>query len=72
MIKYYNGTAISPEIGARIRDQYPDYRIGVVTEFTDGLKTVMEVKIENPSFVKTLSVAGNGRLELMETLVNGR
>lgn len=70
-IKYYEGAAISPEIAARIRKKYPDYRIGVVTEFTDGLKTAMEVKIENPSSVKTISVNSNGKLELIENLVNG-
>ncbi len=70
-IKYYDGSSISPELGARIRKNYPDYRIGVVTEFTDGIKTAMEVKIENPSSVKTISVNSNGILELIENLVNG-
>lgn len=71
VIKYYEGVSISPEIGVRIRKSYPDYRIGVVTEFADGQKTVMEIKIENPSSVKTLSISSNGRLELVESLVNG-
>ena len=70
-IKYYDGSALSSELGSRIRKKYPDYRIGVVTEFTDGMKIAMEVKIENPSSVKTISVNSNGKLELIETLVNG-
>jgi hypothetical protein len=71
VIKYYAGTSIAPELGSRISRKYPDYRIGVVTEFWDGEKTVMEVKIESPSSVKTISVNSNGKLELIESLVNG-
>ena len=69
-IKYYAGTSIAPEAGARIKKKYPGYLIGVVTEITDGEKTILLVKIEDPSSVKTVSVC-EGKLELVEDLANG-
>jgi hypothetical protein len=69
-VKYYAGAAIPAETGTQIMKKYPGYHIGVVTEITDGVKTYIQVKIENPSFVKTISVC-DGKMELVEDLVNG-
>jgi hypothetical protein len=69
-VKYYAGAAIPAEIGAQIIKKYPGYRIGVVTEITDGEKTFRQIKIENPYSVKTISFC-DGKMELVEDLVNG-
>jgi len=69
-LKYYAGTACSADLTASIKKKYPDYRIGVVTEITDGEKTFHLVKIENSSSVKTLSVC-DGKIEICEELING-
>ena len=69
-LKYYAGTACSADLTASIKKKYPDYRIGVVTEITDGERTFHLVKIENSSSVKTLSVC-DGKIEVFEELING-
>lgn len=69
-VKYYEGSAIPAEIGVQIMRKYPGYRIGVVTEITDGEKTFRQVKIGNAYSVKTISLC-DGKMELVEDLVNG-
>ncbi len=69
-VKYYMGAAIPAEIRAQIVKKYPGYRIGVVTEITDGQKAFRQIKIENPYSVKTISFC-DGKMELVEDLVNG-
>jgi hypothetical protein len=69
-LKYYAGKDISRDLVASIKKKYPDYGIGVVTEITDGEKTFYLVKIENSSFVKTLSIC-DGKTEVLEELANG-
>jgi hypothetical protein len=69
-LKYYAGTKTPRSTAEIVKKKYPDYQIDVVTEITDGEKTFYLVKIVNPSSVKTLSVC-DGRLELLEELING-
>ena len=69
-LKYYGGKEIPRSTGDLIQKKYPDYRIDVVTEITDGEKTFFLVRIINPSFVKTLSVS-DGQIETKEELING-
>ncbi len=69
-LKYYSGSDISPDLSGLLQKKYPDYRIDVVTEITDGEKVFYLVKIENASSVKTLSIA-EGKVEVFEELVNG-
>jgi len=69
-LKYYSGKDISKDLSGLIKRKYPDYLIDVVTEITDGDKVFYLVKIENPSSVKTLSIA-EGKVEVFEELVNG-
>ena len=69
-ITYYAGKDLSRETGVQVKKAYPGYRVGVVTEITDGSKTLRLVKIENPAFVKTLSIS-DGKMDLVEDLVNG-
>jgi hypothetical protein len=64
-LQYYAGKDISGDLVVSIKKKYPDYRIGVVTEITDGEKTFYLVKIENNSFVKTLSIC-DGKTEVLE------
>lgn len=70
-VKYYGEKDISNDLGASIKKKYPDYRIDVVTEITNGEKTFYLVKIENKSSVKTISVI-DGKLEIFEDLINGK
>jgi hypothetical protein len=69
-LRYYGEKEIPRAAGDLIKMRYPDYRIGVVTEITDGEKTFFLVRIANPSFVKTLSVC-DGRIDMIEEMVNG-
>jgi hypothetical protein len=69
-LKYYAGTKMPAGQAEMVRKTYPDYRIDVVTEITDGEKTFYLVKIVNPASVKTLSLC-DGKIELLEELVNG-
>ena|GEM_PF-869827 len=68
-LKYYPGTEIPRSAGDPIMAKYPDYRIDVVTEITDGEKIFYLVKIVNPLCIKTLSVA-DGKIDLLEELIN--
>jgi hypothetical protein len=69
-LKYYSGGNVSNDLSGLIKKKYPDYLIDIVTEITDGEKVFYLVKIENPSSVKTLSIA-EGRVEVFEELING-
>lgn len=66
---YYPGKEIPRVPGDLIKAKYPEYKIDVVTEITDGEKTFHLVKIVNPVSIKTLSVC-DGRIELLEDLIN--
>jgi hypothetical protein len=66
---YYPGKEIPREPGDLVKAKYPEYKIDVVTEITDGLKTFHLVKIVNPVSIKTLSVC-DGEIELLEDLIN--
>ncbi|HXB91716.1 MAG TPA: hypothetical protein VNU72_05485, partial [Puia sp.] len=50
--------------------KFPDYRIDVVTEVTDGEKTIYLVKMVNASSIRTLSVC-DGKMDIIEELTNG-
>ena len=69
-LQYYPGTEIPRIPGDLIKAEYPDYRIDVVTEITDGEKIFHLVKIISPTSIKTLSVA-DGKVDVLETLSNG-
>jgi hypothetical protein len=69
-VKYYGEKDLQGYTGMDIKMKYPDYRIGVVTEITNGNKVFYLLKIENPSSVKTISVI-DGKMEVVEDLVNG-
>src|SRR5262249_48506056 len=62
-LSYYPEKEIPRNPGDLIRAKYPDYRIDVVTEITDGEKTFHLVKIINPARIKTLSVC-DGKIEV--------
>lgn len=68
-LEYYPGKEIPRNSGDLIRANYPDYRIDVVTEITDGEKTFFLVKIISPFSIKTLSVA-DGKIDVLEELIN--
>jgi len=69
-LKCYSAEKISPELAGIVEKKYPDYRIKVVTEITDGNKIFYRVTIENVASVKTLSII-DGKPEVIEDLVNG-
>jgi len=70
-VEYYDGQAIRPDLGDRLKKEYPAYRIDVVTEISDGHKIFYLVKIESPSSVKTI-LASDGKLSVYEDLDNGK
>jgi hypothetical protein len=64
-LHYYAGKEIPREPGELIRRKYPDYQINIVTEITDGEKTVYLVRIVGPLHIKTLSVC-DGEMRVVE------
>jgi hypothetical protein len=64
-LHYYPGKEIPREPGELVRRKYPDYQLNIVTEITDGEKTVYLVRIVNPLHIKTLSVC-DGELQVVE------
>jgi hypothetical protein len=68
-LQYYPGKEIPRQAGDLIVARYPDYRIDVVTEITDGEKIVYLVKIINPAKIMTLSVC-DGKIDVLEEITN--
>jgi hypothetical protein len=69
-LHYYMGSEIPRDPGEMICRKFPDYRIDVVTEVTDGEKTIYLVKMVNASSIRTLSVC-DGKMDIIEELTNG-
>jgi hypothetical protein len=69
-LKYYAGKDLTRDVSESIKRKFPNDRIGVVTEITDGTKTFYLVKIVNPLAVKTLSIC-DGKIDVIEELING-
>lgn len=69
-LHYYAGKEMPRDPGQLIAARYPDFRIDVVTEVTDGVKTIYLVKLVNASTIRTLSVC-EGKMEVIEELTNG-
>jgi hypothetical protein len=64
-LHYYPGKEIPREPGDLIRRKYPEYQLNIVTEITDGEKTVYLVRLVSPMHIKTLSVC-DGDLRVIE------
>jgi hypothetical protein len=64
-LHYYTGKEIPRDPGDLIRRKYPDYQLNIVTEITDGEKTVYLVRLVNPIRIKTLSVC-DGEMRIVE------
>jgi hypothetical protein len=64
-LHYYPGKEIPREPGDLIRRKYPEYQLNIVTEITDGEKTVYLVRLVSPIHIKTLSVC-DGELRVVE------
>ena len=72
-LHYYPGTEIPREPGDLIRRKYPEYQLNIVTEITDGEKTVYLVRLVSPIRIKTLSVCdGDIRVVEDEAINNGQ
>lgn len=69
-LHYYEGKEIPREPGQLIAARYPDFRIDVVTEVTDGVKTIYLVKLLNATTLRTLSIC-DGKIDVIEELTNG-
>lgn len=69
-LHYYLGSEMPRDPGELITRSYPDYQIDVVTEVTDGEKTIYLVKLVNPSSILTVSVC-DGKMDVIERLTNG-
>jgi len=68
--KCYGEKDLLPDTWMEIKTKYPDYRIDVVTEITNGVRTFYLLKIESYFSVKTISFI-DGKMEVTEDLVNG-
>ena len=70
-LKYYPGQDLSEDLRKPIQKLYPGYDIGLVTEVNNGEKVFYAVRIENSSYLKTLTFC-EGKMEVSEELINGR
>jgi hypothetical protein len=64
-LHYYSGKEIPRDPGDLIRRKYPDYQLNIVTEITDGEKTVYLVRLVSDIRIKTLSVC-DGEMRVIE------
>lgn len=64
-LHYYPGKDIPREPGDLIRRKYPNYQLNIVTEVTDGDKTIYLVRLVSPTSIKTLSVC-DGEINVIE------
>lgn len=72
-LHYYPGKEIPRDPGDLIRRKYPDYQLNIVTEITDGDRTVYLVRLVSPIRIKTLSVCeGDMRVVEDEAISNGQ
>ena len=55
-LHHYAGKEIPREPGELIKSKYPDYQLNIVTEITDGEKTVYLVRLVSPTRIKTISL----------------
>ncbi|HVS98074.1 MAG TPA: hypothetical protein VHE54_16375 [Puia sp.] len=69
-LHYYTGRDMPGDPGNTIARDFPDFKIDVVTEITDGEKTIYLVKMVNASAIRTLSVC-DGKIEVIDELTNG-
>lgn len=67
---YYDAKEAPRETADLVNRRYPDYKIDLVTEITDGQKTFYLVQILNPAHIKILSVT-DGRIEIIQEMNNG-
>jgi hypothetical protein len=69
-LRYYDGNEAPKDMAAFVKRRFPDYRIDVMTEVNDGLKTFYMFQIMNPDKIKVLTVA-DGRIDIVSELNNG-
>ena len=69
-LHYYSGKDMPGNPGAMLTRDFPDFKIDVVTEITDGEKTIYLVKMANASAIRTLSVC-DGKIEVVDEMTNG-
>jgi hypothetical protein len=55
-LHHYAGKEIPRGPGDQIKRKYPDYQLNIVTEITDGEKTVYLVRLVSPTNIKTISL----------------
>ena len=63
-LHYYTGKELPRGPGELLRKKFPDYRVNVVTEITDGEKIVYLVNIVGLSAIKTISVC-DGEIKVL-------
>jgi hypothetical protein len=69
-LRYYNGNELSRDMVAAVKRRFPDYKVDVVTEVNDGLRTFYMLQIMNPDYIKLLTIA-DGRIDIISELTNG-
>lgn len=69
-LKYFDGKDLPRDIETVVNRRFPDYKIDVVTEVNDGLKTFYLLQIVNPDKIKVLTFV-DGRIEVVNELHNG-
>lgn len=69
-LRYYDGKEAPRDLEAFVKRRFPDYRIDVMTEVNDGLKSFYLLQIMNPDKIKVVTVA-DGRIEIVSEMNNG-
>jgi hypothetical protein len=69
-LKYFDGKDLPRDMETVIKRRFPDYKIDVVTEVNDGLKTFYLLQIVNPDKIKMLTFV-DGRIDVVNELHNG-
>jgi hypothetical protein len=67
LLKYYDEVALPEELRHRVRSNYYDYRIDLVTEVVRNSHTYYLVKMENEKEYLTIKIADDEMTEFQKT-----
>jgi hypothetical protein len=69
-LRYYNGKELARDMTEFVKKRFPDYKVDVVTEVNDGLRTLYILQIMNPDNIKVVTIA-DGRIDIIKEMING-
>jgi hypothetical protein len=69
-LRYYDGKELPGDMAEFVKRRFPDYKVDVVTEVNDGLRTFYMLQLMNPDHIKVVTIA-DGRVDILKEMING-